>query len=307
MMKVALCELTTKDGDQNWCPRHGVYHRGHYARYARDPGEKGQKFRAYWDERHLGKTREDEPTPQSRSLLARATAYARALARHKANGSLIVPDAVRAQRRAVCDGCPQLDVKKDECRVCGCKLHHTLLGDKLAWASESCPRGKWGVWIEPEPALQIPDPTADFPNGVEPAALRVSLSVEDQQPLEMTLAVVSRGSVQVWSGQGVSPIRGQAETCGSYPGAWSSPYDWSASVARVKADGPNQRFSLALERFTPDAHILFNGTKLKLLSLSPFLAVGQGLITCGTMGTACSPCRRVAGRVYGVTVTEASP
>jgi hypothetical protein len=191
--------------------------------------------------------------------------------------------------------------------VCGCKLHHTLLGDKLAWASESCPRGKWGVWTEPDPVLQIPDPTADFSGGVEPAALRITLSVEDQQPLEMTLAVVSRGSVQVWSGQGVSPIRGQAETCGSYPGAWSSPYDWSASVARVKADGPNQRFSLALERFTPDAHILFNGTKLKLLSLSPFLAVGQGLITCGTMGTACSPCRRVAGRVYGVTVTEASP
>ena len=47
-----ICTLIEKDGKPNWCttPGHG-YHRGHYAAYAVDPGEKGQRFRKYWDER----------------------------------------------------------------------------------------------------------------------------------------------------------------------------------------------------------------------------------------------------------------
>ena len=45
-----ICTLTTKDGIENWCERHKMQHRGHYAAYAVDLGEKGEKFRKYWDE-----------------------------------------------------------------------------------------------------------------------------------------------------------------------------------------------------------------------------------------------------------------
>lgn len=44
------CTLTEKDGLKDWCERHKMRHRGHYAKYAVDEGEKGQKFRKLWDE-----------------------------------------------------------------------------------------------------------------------------------------------------------------------------------------------------------------------------------------------------------------
>lgn len=44
-----VCTLIQKDGLDNWCERHKMQHNGHYAGYAADVGEKGQKFRKYWD------------------------------------------------------------------------------------------------------------------------------------------------------------------------------------------------------------------------------------------------------------------
>lgn len=43
-----VCTLIEKDGKPNYCEKHG-YHEGHYALYAVDPGEKGERFRKYWD------------------------------------------------------------------------------------------------------------------------------------------------------------------------------------------------------------------------------------------------------------------
>lgn len=45
-----ICTLITKDGIENWCERHKMQHRGHYAAYAVDPGEKGERFRKHWDD-----------------------------------------------------------------------------------------------------------------------------------------------------------------------------------------------------------------------------------------------------------------
>lgn len=44
-----ICLLTTKNGKANWCDRHRMQHDGHYANYAIDPGEKGERFRKLWD------------------------------------------------------------------------------------------------------------------------------------------------------------------------------------------------------------------------------------------------------------------
>lgn len=58
-----ICELIQKDEKPNWCEKHKQYHRGHYAKYAVDPGEKGQRFRKLWDEQ-----KDQRPTTLLRSL-----------------------------------------------------------------------------------------------------------------------------------------------------------------------------------------------------------------------------------------------
>lgn len=44
-----VCTLVDRDGIKNYCERHKMQHRGHYAAYAIDPGEKGERFRKLWD------------------------------------------------------------------------------------------------------------------------------------------------------------------------------------------------------------------------------------------------------------------
>ena len=134
---MAICILIEKDGKPNWCERHKTHHRGHYAQYAIDEGEKGQKFRRLWDRQLL-----------STSITTKARSYISTLSQHVLNGSKTVPDEIREQRQAICNGCDKRDPVKNACKVCGCKLEKTFLGDKLAWAVSSCPLGKWQAYHE---------------------------------------------------------------------------------------------------------------------------------------------------------------
>lgn len=135
-----VCILTTKDGAENWCERHKQYHQGHYAKYALDPGEKGQRFRKMWDE---------QKTVNPYSLAAQVRSYIATVGEHVAGGSKIVPEVVRQSRRVICNGCDKRNVEKDSCTVCGCSLNKTLIGDKLGWAVSSCPLGKWSKFETP--------------------------------------------------------------------------------------------------------------------------------------------------------------
>lgn len=253
----------------------------------------------------------DERPPREevkRLSFARKTAnYVRARARWEAAGRPEVPPDVRAARRAICDTCNLRDTKTDECTACGCKLHATLLGDKLAWASEACPKGKWGTWSEPEPVapLYAPPPVdVDWPTGQEPAFLALALHVEGLAPLRITIPNLSKGVAQVWSGQGSAPVWGRAEPCNEETGEWHSIFDWTASVSRLAKDGPNKRFVLTLERFTQEHCVRILASKLSLLSLTPFLAVGQGVLMCGEQGGATTPCKSLLLAPWSVTVTE---
>lgn len=60
-----ICTLTEKDGKPNWCECHQMYHPGHYAAYAVDPGPKGEKFRALWTSQNNGQN----PLFESKKLL----------------------------------------------------------------------------------------------------------------------------------------------------------------------------------------------------------------------------------------------
>lgn len=47
-------------------------------------------------------------------------------------------------RYAICNGCSEFDSKRSECSICGCTINKrkTFL-NKLAWADQECPLGKW--------------------------------------------------------------------------------------------------------------------------------------------------------------------
>lgn len=138
-----VCTLVTKDGQPNWCERHQMYHNGHYAAYAVDPGEKGQRFRKLWDEQQAG-DRSRLPMP---SAATKVKNYLASLAEHVANGRKMVPLQVREHRAAICDPCEHRNTAYNACSLCGCPLNaYNALGDKLAWEVSKCPVGKWQSW-----------------------------------------------------------------------------------------------------------------------------------------------------------------
>lgn len=54
-----------------------------------------------------------------------------------AGKQVLVSDEERDRRQAICDVCPEWDAQQRRCTKCGCG------GIKLAFATESCPIGKW--------------------------------------------------------------------------------------------------------------------------------------------------------------------
>lgn len=47
-------------------------------------------------------------------------------------------------RYSVCINCEKYDSIKSECKVCGCSIKQkSVFLNKLAWADQECPIGKW--------------------------------------------------------------------------------------------------------------------------------------------------------------------
>lgn len=85
------------------------------------------------------KTKYGRPTklPPITSTLANAAAAASRVAHAMLNGHLVLAtDAVIAQRRAICQLCPEL--QDSRCLRCGC--YYSV---KIKIAGETCPAGKW--------------------------------------------------------------------------------------------------------------------------------------------------------------------
>lgn len=57
---------------------------------------------------------------------------------------VLVPDAERDRRLAICATCPHYDAEGNaglgRCRLCGCTRK------KASFATERCPDGRWGTW-----------------------------------------------------------------------------------------------------------------------------------------------------------------
>lgn len=47
-------------------------------------------------------------------------------------------------RYSICLNCEKFDSNKSECMVCGCNINQKrIFLNKLAWADQECPIGKW--------------------------------------------------------------------------------------------------------------------------------------------------------------------
>ena len=48
------------------------------------------------------------------------------------------------ERHEICQGCEYHNKKEDQCLVCGCNINtKKIFMNKLAWADQECPVGKW--------------------------------------------------------------------------------------------------------------------------------------------------------------------
>lgn len=90
----------------------------------------------------------DSPSPQPLTPTQQVASYIATATEHVADGSKLVPLLIFEYRRELCNACPHRNAKKDSCTLCGCKLHKTLLGDKLNWAVSRCPIGKWEKYAD---------------------------------------------------------------------------------------------------------------------------------------------------------------
>ena len=120
------CQLDT----DNYCARHGTRHVGHLRALALGTDARSQRYRAAWDKRGV-------------SLPRAAVNYAAALAGHLADGMREATLGQIAERRAACESCEWRQGERCTHKRCGCSLSDGALGNKLRWASQACPVGKW--------------------------------------------------------------------------------------------------------------------------------------------------------------------
>ncbi len=77
-------------------------------------------------------------------LTTRLTNYAKALSRWTRAGRPIRTDIEVVKLREICQSCCWFDGVVCTHKKCGCSVvRSSAWGDKLKWATESCPIGKW--------------------------------------------------------------------------------------------------------------------------------------------------------------------
>lgn len=92
-------------------------------------------------------------------LMQQLNQFAWALWNHAKDGFRIVTPQEAETRLAICQACDQFDGNR--CLACGCKCTGEWM-NKVTWASESCPKGKWEA-IEKHPSGRAFPPTI-FPD-----------------------------------------------------------------------------------------------------------------------------------------------
>jgi hypothetical protein len=71
-------------------------------------------------------------------IIKKAGNFFKAVTEHVGSGLEQVTDELKEQRINICNDCSYLDKENFKCTHCGCWLKY-----KTAWATSSCPIGKW--------------------------------------------------------------------------------------------------------------------------------------------------------------------
>ena len=82
-----------------------------------------------------------DTSPKPVSLLIRGVNFAAAVARWVTSGVPRRSKKEVAKRLAICESCPHFSEAR--CSLCGCNCTDNGLLNKLLWATEKCPIGKW--------------------------------------------------------------------------------------------------------------------------------------------------------------------
>ena len=80
--------------------------------------------------------------PEGPTIFKKVANFAKAAASHIAAGRPETPPAVYKERLAICQGCEHN--VGGRCLKCGCGVTGEGVLNKLSWADQSCPVGKWG-------------------------------------------------------------------------------------------------------------------------------------------------------------------
>lgn len=86
---------------------------------------------------------------QPPSLMQKVLNFTKAAAKHTINGSPKCTSEQIQERYNICSSCEFF--KNNICTKCGCNLvREKIYMNKLAWADQSCPVGKWGPVNQPQ-------------------------------------------------------------------------------------------------------------------------------------------------------------
>lgn len=97
---------------------------------------------------HKEDKRVEPLSTQPPSLMDKVLNFTKAATKHALAGSPKCTDAQIHQRYEICKGCEFF--QNNICTKCGCNLvREKIYMNKLAWADQSCPIGKWGP-VTPE-------------------------------------------------------------------------------------------------------------------------------------------------------------
>lgn len=76
--------------------------------------------------------------------LLKIKTFLKSLLWHIYNGFPKSGDTIIQYRYAICLDCEKYNNKDKECNVCGCNINNkNIFLNKLAWADQECPLGKW--------------------------------------------------------------------------------------------------------------------------------------------------------------------
>jgi hypothetical protein len=77
-------------------------------------------------------------------IILRLTTFLKSLFFHIRSGLPKCTQSEILYRYNICIPCDEFDKQKSQCSVCGCNISKkSQFLNKLAWADQECPKGKW--------------------------------------------------------------------------------------------------------------------------------------------------------------------